>query len=266
MIIHWNASPEIFHLGPIVLRWYGLLFAVGFALAYRLGRKLYRQEKVPVELVDSVLIYTVVGTVIGARLAHCLFYEPDYYLENPLEILMVWKGGLASHGAILGILASLAIFYWKHRRPSFPWMADMVCVTGPIAGAFIRLGNVMNSEIYGKPTSGDWGVIFERLNEGPIPRHPTQFYEAVIYFIIAAILWAYYQKKRNLGSGACFGLMIALVFGTRFFVEFFKVNQEDFDMGLPINMGQLLSIPFFAVGLFFFLRAQFFSKNRIKNP
>jgi len=265
MIIHWNVSPEIFHVGPIMLRWYGLLFAIGFALAYRLGRKVYRQEKVAVELVDSLLIYTVVGTVIGARIVHCLFYEPDYYLSNPLEILMVWKGGLASHGAIIGILTSIAIFQWKHHKPSFAWMTDMVCVTGPIAGAFIRLGNVMNSEIYGKPTSGSWGVVFEKIQETPIARHPTQFYEAVIYFIVAAIMWAYYQKKRNLGNGAAFGLMIVLVFGSRFFVEFFKENQETFDLGLPINMGQLLSIPFTAIGIFFFIRAQFSPKHKNKH-
>jgi len=195
MIIHWNASPEIFNLGPLSLRWYGLLFAVGFALAYRLGVKIYRQEKVAVELVDSLIVYTVVGTVIGARLVHCLFYEPDYYLQNPLEILMVWKGGLASHGAVLGIFASILVFKWRHAKPSIAWMTDMVSVTSPIAAGCIRLGNVMNSEVYGKPTSGDWGSCLSESTKALLLVIPLNFMKPL--FILSWLRLCGSTIKRN---------------------------------------------------------------------
>jgi prolipoprotein diacylglyceryl transferase len=202
-----------------------------------------------------MLVHSIVGTIIGARLVHGLFYEPDYYLSNPLSILKVWEGGLASHGALIGIVTGLYVFARKNKKTSFWWCVDFVAIVGPVAGGFIRLGNLMNSEIYGKPTNSDWGVVFLRLNETPVARHPAQVYEAIVYFGLAALTWIYYRKRNDLGSKGAFGLLLAVAFGLRFLVEFFKENQEAFDLGLPVNMGQLLSLPFFVLGVILFVKA-----------
>lgn len=266
-MIHWNASPEIFSVGPLHLRWYGLLFASGFLISYHLGKRVFAKHQLPVTLVDQLLIYTVIGTVIGARLVHCLFYEPDYYLSSPLEILKVWEGGLASHGAILGLFVSAWVFSRRHAGIGFWWLVDLISVTGPVAGAFIRLGNLMNSEIYGKPTDVAWAFVFERLQEPPTGRHPTMLYEALVYFAFAALTWWLHSKSQwskgrwRLGTRAAFGLMLVIIFSSRILLEFTKVPQESFDTGMPFNVGQLLSIPFVAFGMYCLVRSSTFGSR-----
>jgi prolipoprotein diacylglyceryl transferase len=196
------------------------------------------------------------GTVIGARLGHCLFYEPEYYLSNPIEILKIWRGGLASHGAALGIL--LALYLWTRKfKKKFVWILDRIVIVVALGGAFIRLGNLMNSEIYGVETSLPWGFIFIR-NLEMVPKHPTQIYEALTYFLIFALLiWIYFRSDGKPRKGMLFSLFLILVFGMRFLIEFIKEDQVDFEQGMALNMGQWLSIPFVLLGsglLFWSLR------------
>lgn len=240
------------------LKYYGLFFVTGLLLAYSVVKHIYRKEKVPVEDLDKLLIYIVIGTVVGARLGHVLFYDPAYYFSHPLEIFLpvaevngsykfIGFQGLASHGGALGVLLAI-IIYTKKYKTSLWWILDRVAIATPITGAFIRLGNFLNSEIYGKPTNGNWGVVFQR--EDLIPRHPTQLYEAVSYLLIFIILYAAYKKAGTRDfRGRLFSIFLILLFLARFIVEFFKENQVNFEDGLILNMGQILSIPFILAGL-----------------
>lgn len=247
--IRWNVSPELFHIGFISVRWYGLLFAASFYFGYILFNRFFKLENVPLEVLDKLTIYMAVGTVVGARLGHCLFYEPQYYLSNPWEILFIWHGGLASHGAAIGILLSLYYFSRKEKR-DYLWTLDRIVITVALAGFFIRTGNLMNSEIYGVQTSLPWGFIFVHADE-KVPRHPTQIYEALSYLaIFLMLLRLYFSHKGKPPQGLLFGLFLVLIFGVRFLVEFIKNEQVDFEKGMSLNMGQLLSIPFVLIGLF----------------
>lgn len=251
--IYWTVSPELLRLGPLSIRWYGLLFALAFVFGYMIMQKIYKRDKKPLEDLDKLSIYVIVGTVIGARLGHCLFYDPEYYLTNPFEILKVWQGGLASHGAAIGILTSLYIFSKKVKGQNLLWILDRLVIVVALGGALIRLGNLFNSEIYGKPTDVSWAFVFLRVDD--VPRHPTQIYEATFYFISAIVLYLNYIKNKSaLKEGANFGLFLILIFGFRIFVEFFKENQSAFESALPLNMGQLLSIPFVLLGIYFLIR------------
>jgi len=247
-IIPWNVDPEIFRIGNFAVRWYGLLFASGFVIGYYILRKVFKNEGLGDATLDRLTVYVAVGTVIGARLGHCLFYEPDYYLANPVEILKVWHGGLASHGAAIGILLALWLFVRKEKKP-FIWAIDRVVIVVALAGALIRLGNLMNSEIYGVETTLPWGFVFLRNGENA-PKHPTQIYEALAYLLTFVILLRVYWK--NLGKqkpGLLFGLFLVFVFGFRFLVEYVKEDQVAFEAGMKLNMGQLLSIPFIIAGI-----------------
>ena len=258
--IHWNINPEIFHLnlhlpalGILSVRWYGLLFAASFLCGYQLFTKFFKLENIPLEVLDKLTIYMAIGTVVGARLGHCLFYEPDYYLSHPLEILFIWHGGLASHGAAIGILLAIYMFSRKEKR-NYLWTVDRIVIVVALSGFFIRTGNLMNSEIYGIQTSLPWGFIFDRVGE-TIPKHPTQIYEGLAYlgiFFILLRLYFYYKGKPL--KGLLFGLFLILVFGVRFFVEFIKNEQVDFEKGMSLNMGQLLSIPLVLLGFYFIYR------------
>jgi len=246
--INWNVNPEIFRIGNFAVRWYGLLFASGFLFGYLIFYKFFKKEGLTVEILDKLTIYMALGTVIGARLGHCLFYEPDYYLSNPVEILKIWKGGLASHGAAIGILLALYLFVRKYKK-SYIWILDRIVVVVALGGALIRLGNLMNSEIYGVETNLPWGFIFIRNHE-IVPKHPTQIYEALTYFSVFGLLfWIYLKTKGQFRDGTLFGLFLILVFGIRFFIEFIKEEQVPFEEGMALNMGQLLSIPFVLLGL-----------------
>jgi phosphatidylglycerol---prolipoprotein diacylglyceryl transferase len=251
--ITWNAHPEIFQIGNFAIRWYGVLFALGFAVGYFIMLKFFNKEKVPVRLLDQLTTYMVIATVIGARLGHCLFYEPAYYFSHPVEILKIWQGGLASHGAAVGIL--LAVFIFSRRnKVSYWWAMDRIAVVTALAGFFIRMGNLMNSEIFGRPTSLPWGFIYVNANESSdvdisLPRHPTQIYEGLAYLLIFGILMViYYRKNGKPREGSLISLFVLLIFGVRFFIEFLKEKQVDFEKSMALNMGQLLSIPFILAG------------------
>ena len=239
-------------IGPIQPRWYGLLFAGAFVFGYYIMFKMYRDAGRTQEDLDVLLFYVLFATVIGARLGHVIFYDLGYYLRNPSEILAIWHGGLASHGAAIGILLAMYFYVKKYTKMSFLWLADRVVVVVASGGAFIRTGNFVNSEIVGKATDLPWGIIFPeaRVANPMIPRHPTMLYEAILCIVVFAILWVMYKRyKSNPPEGAMFGTFLVLLFGGRFFLEFTKVHQAAFAGDWAINMGQWLSIPLIAAGL-----------------
>lgn len=252
--ITWNVDPDIVHLGPLTIRYYGILFAASFFFGYIIMQKIFKREGLSIELLDKLTVYMAIGTVVGARLGHCLFYQPDYYLSNPLEILKIWHGGLASHGAAIGILIALYYFSKKNKKP-YLWILDRIVIVVALAGFFIRMGNLMNSEIYGIETNLPWGFIFVRDGQ-VVPKHPTQIYEALSYIIIFALLYFIYNKKgKDVKQGLIFSLFLILLFAVRFFIEFIKEDQVGFEQGMALNMGQWLSIPFVLIGFFLLFRS-----------
>jgi prolipoprotein diacylglyceryl transferase len=252
--ITWNVSPELINLGPISVRWYGLLFAMAFVVGYIILTWIYKQEGRPKSEVEQFTIYVIIGTVIGARLGHCLFYNPEFYLSNPIEVLKVWRGGLASHGAAVGIVLALYLYCKKMKDVNLIWLLDRVVIVVALGGAFIRLGNLFNSEIIGIPTDAAWAFIFVRVDD--TPRHPAQLYESIAYFLtFLVILFTYIKKRKSLGTGFIFGLFLIMVFSFRFFIEIIKENQSDFEAGMLLNMGQLLSIPFIIAGVIFIIKS-----------
>lgn len=245
--LYWNVSPELFRLGPLAVRWYGIFFALAFVCGYVIVRWEFRVENKSETDLDRLLAYLVVGTIVGARLGHCFFYQPAYYLSHPLEILEVWKGGLASHGGAAGIL--IALYFYSRRRPDQPylWLLDRIVVPATLGGSLIRIGNLFNSEILGKPASVPWAFVFAR--EDLVPRHPVQLYEAIGYAMIFTLLFFVYRRLRSeTPRGVLLGLFLVSVFGFRFFIEFLKERQADYGQNLPISVGQWLSIPFVIVG------------------
>lgn len=251
--ITWDVTPELLNIGPFSVRWYGLLFAMAFIAGFKIMQWMYKRENKPESDVEQLVIYAIVGTVIGARLGHCLFYNPEYYLANPLEILMVWKGGLASHGTSIGIPIAIYL-YTKKKKLNFLWQMDRVVIVTALGGSFIRLGNLFNSEIIGKAADVPWAFIFTRVDN--VPRHPTQLYESLAYMIIFIILFFIYKNKyKQLNDGFIFGVFLILLFAFRFFVEFFKENQSGFEQGMAFNMGQLLSVPFIILGVILIVRS-----------
>ena len=249
-IIPWDVNPEIFRIGSFAVRWYGLLFASGFVFGYIIMKRMFTNEGLGEATLDRLTVYVAIGTILGARLGHCFFYEPAYYLAHPGEILKVWHGGLASHGAAIGILLALWLFVRKEKKP-YVWILDRVVIVVALAGALIRLGNLMNSEIYGVETTLPWGFVFLRNGENA-PKHPTQIYEALAYLVTFAILLRIYWKNKGLVKpGLIFGIFLIMVFGFRFLVEYVKEDQVAFEAGMKLNMGQLLSIPFVLSGIAF---------------
>ena len=281
--ITWNVDPVLIHLGSLEIRWYGLLWALGFFIGYFVMRRIYKREKMAEDSLDKLLVYMLVFTVVGARLGHCLFYEPDYYLSNPLRMLAVWEGGLASHGGAIGILIGLWLYVRNYnkskkektdlQRINYIWIMDRIVVAVCLVGALIRVGNVMNHEIYGTPTSLPWGFVFLRGAEqfcgtvdnytacnawdAPcppsewLPCHPTGLYEAFFCLVAMGILlWMYY--KRDLGHkqpGLMFGTFLIIIFGSRILIEFLKNVQVEFERDMTFDMGQWLSIPFVLLGI-----------------
>jgi prolipoprotein diacylglyceryl transferase len=248
--ITWDVSPVIFHLGPLPIRWYSLGWLLAFAVGFYLVRWIYRREGKPEEDLESILLFMILGAIIGARLGHCLFYRPDYYLAHPLEIVAFWKGfrGLASHGGAIGVLVSLYIFSRRHPNQPYFWLIDRVAGPAALGGFFVRMGNLMNSEILGIPTDVPWAMVFVRVDA--IPRHPAQAYEAISYLLIFFLIFFLYRwKGPKLPSGFLSGTFLATVFGARFFIEFVKERHAAFEVGLPLSMGQILSIPIVALGL-----------------
>ena len=257
--IRWNVDPEIFNLGSWGLRYYSLLFVTGIVLGYIFMKKIFAKENLSQELLDKLAIYVFFGTVLGARLGHCIFYEWDYYKDHIVEMILPMRNtaegfkfvgyqGLASHGGAIGIIIALAIFA-KNNKFSLIRALDYMGVVVPLAGACIRLGNLFNSEVYGVVTNLPWGFIFLQNHETE-PKHPTQLYESLSYLIIFVVLYTLYLKKReSLPRGYLFGWFLILLFSARFFIEFIKEVQVDFESTMTLNMGQWLSIPFVLTGI-----------------
>lgn len=248
--ITWNVSPEIFHFGGIVVRWYGLSFFLSFYLGYKIIEQMLKRENLPVKLVESLAIYMIIATFVGARLGHVLFYQPGYYFSHPLEIFETWEGGLASHGAAIAILIAIWLFSKKHNKTYF-WTLDRIVIVTALAGCFIRLGNLMNSEIYGTTTTLPWGFIFVRDIQGDgLAHHPTQIYEALSYLLIFLYLfWNYIKNNGKPKEGYSSALFLILVFGVRFIVEFIKLPQVDVEQNYLLDLGQILSIPMILLGV-----------------
>lgn len=247
--ITWNVDPEIVSFWKISIRYYGVLFAAAFFFGYIIMQKIFKKEKLTIELLDNLTIYMAIGTVLGARLGHCLFYQPEYYLRNPLEILYIWHGGLASHGAAIGILIALYLFARKNKKP-YIWILDRIVIVVALGGFFVRMGNLMNSEIYGIETSLPWGFVFIRDGQ-TLPKHPTQIYEALSYLLIFIVLyWVYNKNQSKPKPGFIFGVFLIALFSVRFFIEFIKEVQVDFENTMTLNMGQWLSIPFILAGIY----------------
>lgn len=253
--IHWNPDPTIVALGPVTLRWYGVLFMTGFALGYWVTARMFKAEKAPSEWLDWLLLTMIFGALIGARLGHVFFYNWAYYQDHPAEIPMIWKGGLASHGASVTLLLGLWLFSKLVSKKPMSWVMDRMAVSIPLGGGFIRLGNLMNSEILGSPTEQPWGFIFGRLGE-PFARHPAQLYESLTYFaIFGVLLWLYWRTGIKDRPLALSGWFMVLVFGARFVLEFWKEKQEVIENESlrtfldPLTMGQWLSIPLVLLGI-----------------
>ncbi len=286
--IVWNPSEIAFSLGPLAIRWYSLCWLIGLAGAYFMVRWLYKDQRIKDELFDPLFIYCFIGILVGARLGHCLFYEPDYFLssgQHMLEMFLPMKkgldgawhftgyAGLASHGGTLGLMIALWV-YCRHTRLNIWTVLDNIAIATPITACFIRLGNLMNSEIIGKPTDVPWAFVFEQVDS--LPRHPGQLYEAMAYFLFIFIMFFCYWHSREpgqgkkraanvhtakdaaiarkpmfkpVGSGFYFGLVLTLIFTFRFFIEYTKADQVDFESGMLFNMGQLLSVPFVILGI-----------------
>lgn len=260
--IIWDPDLFAFHIGSFGIRWYSLCWGIGLALAYILVRRLYKEQKIKDEYFDPLLLYCFVGILAGARLGHCLFYQPEYFLsswEHAVEMIVPmhhmadgsWKyvgyEGLASHGGTIGLIIALYLYY--RRTHLNLWIVlDNIAIATPITACFIRLGNLMNSEIIGKVTDVPWAFIFEKIDK--VPRHPGQLYEAIAYAVFFFVGWYLYRHKpQKVGTGFFFGLCLTLIFTFRFFVEYTKDIQVDFESGMFLNMGQLLSIPFVIIGI-----------------
>ncbi len=254
--IIWDVNPEIFSIGSFSIRWYGLLFASGFLVGQRIMTHVFRKEGIKETLLDSLLLTMVIATVLGARFGHFLFYEPEVLLKNPLQVITPPFAGLASHGAAIGILLGLFI-YARNKKMSFLWVCDRIVIVVALAGCFIRLGNLMNSEIVGKVTDVPWAFVFTRNYEfTQYPRHPAQLYEAIACLVLCFILFRLWsQRKSQTPQGMLVGIFLIWVFGLRFVIEFFKENQVAFENELAYNMGQILSIPVVLLGVIFLIYA-----------
>jgi phosphatidylglycerol:prolipoprotein diacylglycerol transferase len=261
--IHWDIDPEIINIFGISLRYYSVLFVSGLILSFYILKRIFIKENIPLDRLDKLTVYGIIGMFIGMRLGHCLFYEPSYYFSHPLEIILPIQStanggykfsgfqGLASHGGTLGLIIAL-IIYAKKTKESIIKTIDLIAVIAPLASCFIRLANLMNSEIIGNPTTVPWAFIFARVDY--LPRHPAQLYEAISYLLIFGLMLYLYKTRREyLKNGFFFGLVITLIFVARFFIEFIKEKQVSFEDKMPFDMGQLLSIPFIVLGIGFII-------------
>ena len=267
--IVWQPDLEAFHLGPITVRWYGLMWIIGLALAYFVVKRLYKEQKIKDELFDPLFIYCFFGILIGARLGHCIFYQPGDFLtswKGIIEMLLPihfmadgsWKvvgyAGLASHGGTLGLMIALWLYVRKTNLSIWTVLDNIAIATG-ITACFIRLGNLMNSEIIGKITDVPWAFIFEKVDAAP--RHPGQLYEAIAYALLFFIMWALHKKMpEKISTGWYFGFCLTYIFTFRFLIEYTKEIQEAFEATLPLDMGQILSIPFIIIGVYCMIRAK----------
>ncbi len=268
LYIVWDANPDMFTIPGIdwPIRWYGMFFALAFVCSQFVMARVYKTELRTQNNLDILTLYIIAGTVIGARLGHCLFYDPAHYLSHPLEILKIWEGGLASHGGAIGIITAMWL-YCRKTKENWLWIFDRIILVVPLSAVFIRSGNLMNSEIVGTPSNAAWAFQFLNNYEDQMalihhgtaipPRHPAQLYEAVFcLFLTILMIWLWRKKRDRFPQGFMFGLFCVLLFSERFIDEFFKMPQEGWEAGLPINMGQILSIPFILIGIVFMIWAK----------
>ena len=252
--ITWDANPTIISW-PVTVRWYGLMFAIGFWIGFNIVARMFRHEGAPERWLGTLLLYVGVGTVVGARLGHVFFYAWDYYSQHPVEILYTWEGGLASHGGAIGVILAVILFSIFVSKRSPMWTFDRLVIAIALVGGLIRFGNLMNSEIYGHYTDMPWGFIFVRNGE-TMPAHPTQIYEALCYFALFGLLmWMYWRKNAQERPGLIFGTFLVGIFMPRFLIAYVKNVQEPWEADMVLNMGQLLSIPFVLLGIFLIIRA-----------
>ena len=274
--VTWNVDPELFTVLGREIRWYGLLWVIGLIVAVIIVQRIFDKEKLPEKWFDSLFVYMILGIILGARLGHCLFYEPVYYLSNPLEILKIWEGGLASHGGVIGIIIAVWLYSKKVTKKSMLWTFDRVIVPTGFTAAFIRLGNLMNHEIYGGPTTEPWGfrfienISYWKAGAAPIytdPSHPTQIYEAIIYLIVFAVtMYMFFKTNAKYKQGLTLGVAMIMIFLSRFFIEYLKNVQVDSEEVLRQNtgliLGQWLSIPFVLWGVWLVWNALKKSKQK----
>ena len=262
--INWDLDSEIVNIFGFSLKYYGLLFGGGLLLSSYILRGIYSRESLKESAHEALFIYGIIGIFVGARLGHCLFYDFEYYSENILEIFLPVKigesgaikftgySGLASHGGTIGLIISLFLYSRKYEI-KFLKILDLIAIVAPLGATFIRLANLTNSEMIGNPTTLPWAFIFKKIDN--IPRHPAQLYEAISYFIIFIIMITIYKTKNiKLGNGFMFGLVLTLIFTMRILIEFVKINQVEFEDGMKLNMGQILSIPFILLGIYFMVK------------
>ncbi len=241
------------------VRWYGVSWALGFIISNQIMEFIYKKEGRAITEIDSLTMYMVISTIIGARLGHCLFYDPVYYFHNPLRLLAVWEGGLASHGAAIGIFIGTYLFARK-TKVEYLWILDRLTIVVALTGCCIRLGNLMNSEMIGLPTDLPWGFVFTRMDD--VPRHPAQLYEAIYCLILfLALFWVWKKHRTHFKNGFMFGWFLIILFSLRFVDEFFKISQEAFEDDMILNMGQILSIPLVLAGIIILV-----STSRKENP
>lgn len=267
--VTWNVDPTLFEIFGREIRWYGLLWVIGLIVAVYIVQRIFKYEQLPEKWFDSLFVYMMIGIIAGARLGHCLFYEPGYYLANPVEILKIWEGGLASHGGVIGIIIAVWLYSRKVSKESMLWTFDRVMVPTGFTAAMIRLGNLMNHEIYGGPTDVPWGFRFiDNIGQWmqgaePVytqPSHPTQIYEALVYLLVFAVTMYLYLKTNAVRKqGLITGVGITIIFVARFFIEYVKNVQVDSENALientGLNLGQWLSIPFILWGIWLIWRA-----------
>jgi len=245
--IIWDINPIMIQMGSIKIHWYGILFISSFFIGLEILKWIYKRENRKVEVLENLVFYIFIGAIIGARLVHCYFYQPSYYLEHPFEVLAVWKGGLASHGGMIGVLITL-LFFVKYHKESYLWLLARFTIVGALTAAAIRIGNFINSEIIGLPTELPWAIVFQRIDT--IPRHPVQLYEALAYIFIFILLLSIYKKSKFTTSTKILPpLFLVTLFTARFFIEYTKTRQADYTTGLPFSTGQMLSIPLIIIGL-----------------
>lgn len=270
--ITWDVSPVIFKLGFFTLRWYSLAFMIGFLVGYEIVSRMFRHEGAPERWLGLLLMWTVAGTIVGARLGHVFFYEWDLFSQNPIKILYVWEGGLASHGGAIGVILGVILFSIVTTKRSPLWTFDRLVVPIALVGGLIRLGNLMNSEIFGHATTLPWGFRFVNSPEWQAlyagqACHPTQIYEAICYFALFALLmWMYWRKNAEERPGLIFGVFLIGIFTPRFFIEFIKNPQEAFEQSMALNMGQWLSIPFIIAGISLIIYAMRRPRLKLKFP
>ena len=274
--IVWSPNPVIFSVGNFTLLWYGVLFAVGLVLAgwYVWGR--FKEFGIEQRHFENLIIWSFFGIFLGARLGHCLFYEADYFLAHPIEMFLpvgvdemgnyYFSGyhGLASHGAVMGLMLALVLFKWFSKLEILPIM-DWLALATPLAGAFIRLGNLMNSEIVGASTDVAWAFVFPEIDN--LPRHPAQLYESLFFFVLFGVgVWLFKRLKYDgVRSGFYLSLQLMVIAGFRFCVEFVKEVQVGFERDMVLNMGQWLSVPLFLLGVVLMIYTQKYGENSVKS-